>query len=188
MLRRVLIAAAPATAVTTWDPVVKAAEVVLSNGNMDAEVPGSTSWRTAVATNGKASGKWQYEAIGFVGNVIVGVTDRGNLANLLGQYLGSSVGGPEKIGYFGSGTIYRNLSSGVGNSPATAYAVGDVITVTLDADSAAVSFYKNGVFVATRALPVGKTWWPAASVELGKRVRIRPVSLQYPVSGYSEWS
>lgn len=176
-----------------WDSSAKGANIVLSNGNMDA-TGGIGAFQTVYGTSGKASGKWQFEIIHISGistaRAIAGLADKTNSANLLATYCGNNGATvKESIGYWGNGTLYRNLTAGATNSAVTATAVNDVITIALDADLLTAKFYLNGVLKETTTLPSGKIWFPAASVNGSTcTARLRTNTLAYPVVGHSDWA
>lgn len=178
---------------TTWDAAAKGANIVLSDGNLSAE-GGLAEWQSVYASEGKSSGKWQFEIVivGAVGvlRAFAALADKTNLANLLNTYTGNpGATVKESLGYWGNGTFYRNLTAGATNSAVTATAAGDVITVALDADTATAYWYRNGTLARTEALPAGKTWYPAASVNGGgSKVTLRTTGLTYPQSGFADWA
>lgn len=173
----------------TWDPAKKGVGIVLSNGNLDATKSGV--WQSVLASSTKSAGKWQFEVlvVNSGGNQGVGVCDPTNLSAIVGTYLGSSSGAEETIGFLVSQCYYK-LSTGSGSSThGASHSTGSIITVTLDLVAATprVEFYTAGTLRFGRNLPTGRTWSPAGCLESGATLRLVPVGLTYPVSGYSDW-
>lgn len=182
----------PPSTGTAWDPSSKGAEIVLTNGNIDAE-NATGVWRTVYGTTGRSSGKYAYEIVFLAGSAatrpFASVADKTNMANVQATYTGnSSFNTKESAGYWGNGNLYYYLStSAPGFVAVPATAVNDIITVAIDFSVPEASFYKNGVHVHTLALPAGKTLFPASSLNGGGKVRLIPSGLTYLPAGFSEW-
>lgn len=83
--------ASSSTQVVTWNSADKAANITLSNGDMDAE-PSGAGWIGVRATLGRASGKYYFELLMVTAshdNIILGFAN--SSANL--QYPGQSANG-----------------------------------------------------------------------------------------------
>lgn len=174
-------------AYTTWD-LNNAGTAVYLNGSCNtAKVAGA--WKSILGTTSKSgSGKWQFEVVCSVsvGNPLAGIADASNIPSKLANYLGAA--GTNAVGH-SSAAIYKSLTSGGTESGTfTAWSIaGHVLTVALDLDSNAVTFYANGVQSKTVTLPPGVTWFPATSIENNGSMTIRTTNLIYPVAGYTSW-
>ena len=175
---------------TTWDALVAGSGIVLSNSNLDASIASGAAWKSVLGTNGKASGRWQFEIILVSGgSAFAAIADKSDIALMLSTYVGNYTSAIEGVGYWGNGIVYRCLSSGTGSVSAGAWDTTNIITVALDLSSATntVKFYRDGVLQNTTNIPSGKTWFPATTVENSKKTRLIPAGLTYPVAGYTEW-
>jgi hypothetical protein len=113
----------------------------LANGNLD--ITGiASNWRGTRGTIGMSSGKWYWEVtISFTNSVsnqsLLGIAT--NAASISGNYASAGAYGWEY--YSNNGNKFNNGSNpGYGDS----YTSGDVIGIAFDADSGALTFYKNG--------------------------------------------
>jgi hypothetical protein len=178
----------PVVAVTTWDSGAMGSGIALSSGDLHAAKAGG-GWATVFGTMGKGAGKWQFEIVGRSATIYMfaGIADKSNLAGALATYIGDNSGVVETAGYWNNGFEYHNLTGGAGNSGRPTWSNTDIITVTLDMTAPEARFYRNGVFVYTLALPSGKTWYPATSIQSGGEVDLVPSALTYPQSGFSDW-
>jgi hypothetical protein len=113
----------------------------LANGNLD--ITGiASNWRGTRGTIGMSSGKWYWEVtISFTNSgsnqSLLGIAT--NAASISGNYASAGAYGWEY--YSNNGNKFNNGSNpGYGAS----YTSGDVIGIAFDADSGALTFYKNG--------------------------------------------
>jgi hypothetical protein len=113
----------------------------LANGNLD--ITGiASNWRGTRGTIGMSSGKWYWEVtISFTNSgsnqSLLGIAT--NAASISGNYASAGAYGWEY--YSSNGNKFNNGSNpGYGAS----YTSGDVIGIAFDADSGALTFYKNG--------------------------------------------
>ena len=113
----------------------------LANGNL--EITGiASNWRGTRGTIGMSSGKWYWEVtISFTNSgsnqSLLGIAT--NAASISGNYASAGAYGWEY--YSSNGNKFNNGSNpGYGAS----YNSGDVIGIAFDADSGALTFYKNG--------------------------------------------
>ena len=123
----------------TLNPLDKAVDVTLTNGNLDISHSGSSNLRAARATIKLTTGKWYCEAVRTTGTdchsgIITG-------SSSLFQFASTSV-------FYGEdGKLY------VDGSAATNYgitiAIGDVVGIAVDMDAAKIYFYKNGTLINT---------------------------------------
>lgn len=190
MIRQMLFGAGTiAVSTSTWDAAAKGANVVLSNGNLDATNAGA--WQTVLGTNGKsASGKYQFQITWPTlpgGNPIVGIADRANLAAKVATYCGN--GQAEAIGHALTTTYFTLTTAGASSGTDFSWTTTSVFTGALDltASPPTLTFYKDGVAGKTWTLPAGGTWYPAASIENGDVMRLKVSSLTYPIAGFADW-
>lgn len=167
--------------------------IVLTESDMRA-TRAALGWQSVYATNGRSSGKHQFEVVFVAGTStsrpMAGLADKSNAANVPSFYLGqNTVPVQESVGYWGNGSLYWRLTTATGSAAASATAVNDVITVTIDLTipTPEAKFYRNGVLSNTRTLPSGKAWYPAASVQSGGSARLVVAGLSHPVAGFTEW-
>ena len=154
----------PTNNFATLNPLVGAdtlyaVSYTLSEGNLK-NITNNDRYGKAPSSIGMSSGKWYWE-IAYTGgsNVcMLGISNQTALAaeNHLGAYTGGH-------GYYSAnGNYYRDGSSvGYGST----YTTGDIIGVTLDADSGTLTFYKNNVSqgTATSSLDTNETWFAVTS-------------------------
>src|SRR4029079_10144636 len=117
---------------TTWNAADKDADVSLSNSDHTAMVSSGGGYRGIRGTAGKTSGKYYFEVTetGSVdANMIVGI---GSAKGDLARYLGFT---DHSGGLDGSGTV-AGLGGGSDGNPA----IGDVISIAVDADRKMVWF------------------------------------------------
>ena len=118
----------------TWNVLDKGSQLTLANGNLQIVSVTNDMVRSTIAMT---SGKWYAEYTHGTGLGMVGIANANADTSL---YLGQSAGG---AGYYNTGTAYFNDNGGT--SYGASYTTGDVIGVALNADTGAVTFYKNGV-------------------------------------------
>jgi len=130
----------PTNNFATWNPLYKASNVTLSNGNCKAAIAGSGQSRSVMSTIAVASGKWYWEIkyttdveAGFVSAI---TTD----FNVYGSSL-SNNGSSDNVGYISGGNKYINGSA---SSYGNGWDDGDIVGVALNIDDDEVVFYKNG--------------------------------------------
>lgn len=125
----------------TLNPLDKASNITLSNGNLDFSSSGNT-WHIARSTFAVSSGKWYWEAgLTSGGEMLLGLSRSGADFD---TYLGGNADG---WGYNANGgDKYHNASF---STYGASYAVNDVIGIAFDADNGTLVFYKNGVSQGT---------------------------------------
>lgn len=122
--------ASSGTQVVTWNSADKAANITLSNGNMDAE-PVGAGWIGVRATLGRASGKYYFEIyiVATSTQLIMGFAN--STANL--QYPGQSANGAgirRAAPHYVSGWTVNNTST-----PGGSDAIGDTWMFAADLDA-----------------------------------------------------
>jgi len=125
------------SAVTTLNPSDKAANIVLSAGNLQATTNSGTTWTAVRATTNKSAGKFYYEVTNIVTITFPGVTGVGvGIANStfnldvgtgVGSYLGYDNQG---IGFFDYGAIWSNGLNVATDTPWET--AGDMAAVAVD--------------------------------------------------------
>lgn len=127
----------------TWNPLDKASNLTLSNGDLTVERTDNTGWRGVRSNIFKNSGKWYWECKVDVtapyNYEFVGV---GTSSETL-TYPGDTY---EGYGYYGSnGYKYHSSGSSYGSS----YTTNDIIGVALDLDNGKIWWSKNGIWQAS---------------------------------------
>lgn len=120
-----------------YDPLNKAANILLSNNNLTATKVVANGWNSVRATLSRSSGKYYFETV-FVefsaSFVACGIsTSAGNL----GSYVGSNSAG---VGLVSDGASFFNA---VSTPTLTAFIETDVCCVAVDRDAGKVWFRKN---------------------------------------------
>jgi hypothetical protein len=137
----------------TWNPLINSTN--LTNGNLSVVQPSTTSGFRS-STIGMPAGTWYWE-IGIVAyaNTIFGVVKNPR----------SIVESSDGMGWGGASGFFTTSGYVAGSLSVTP---GDILGLAFNANTAALSFYKNGVFVITitSSADVGKTWH-AASLDSG---------------------
>ena len=162
----------------TVNPLDKASNITLSNGNLDFSSSGNT-WHIARSTFAMSSGKWYWE-VTMTGatNLLLGISTS---AADFDTYLGGNANG---WGYNAvGGDKYHNASF---STYGASYAVNDVIGIAFDADSGTLVFYKNGVSQGTAYtgltsgpyFPTVSTYASSGTVNFGQQ------PFKYPLAGY----
>ena len=116
----------------------------VSNGNLSVSESSATTWGSVATTIAcPTSGKWYCEitatSVGAAKFAFIGITSTTSVAAIPGQVAGS-------YAYQADGTKWNNASS---SSYGATYTSGDVIGIAYDADSATLTFYKNGTSQGT---------------------------------------
>jgi hypothetical protein len=127
----------------TWNPLKKGSNVTISNGNLDIALANNGVDGKSLGTIGMSSGKWYWEVTPTVTNTasLIGIcTDAASVSTSAGYDATSWSYGSS------NGNKYNNSSS---SSYGATYAVNDVIGVAFDADTGALTFYKNGTSQGT---------------------------------------
>lgn len=193
---------APPPAGSTWDPALKGANIVLSNGDMDATKVAS-GYQTVYGTQGRSSGRYAFEVLvtakPSISTILIGIADKTNSAGVIATFLGNNSGPLQTLGYNddnGSSTaarIFRRMTVGTSTSPISGtgnlYTAGDIITVDVNFGTNAYQFYKNGVALtgAGTGSITASTYFPGASVQSNAAVRLITTGLSYLPSGATEW-
>lgn len=175
------VSSGPPPAGTTWDPANKGANVVLSGGDLIANVVVNN--QMALVTNGKSSGKLYFELL--VGSM---TADYGRV-------------GVEDITANPNGAItsfaYRSNGALAGGSPGLPWTNGDVLGFTIDftvMPNPLVTAYVNNVLSTSKDVLGGVTYSPAVDQNYGSGYSfpftLRPdaASQTYsPPAGFSPW-
>jgi hypothetical protein len=123
----------------TLNPLDKAVDVTLTNGNLDISHSGSSNLRAARATIKLTTGKWYCEAVRTTGTdchsgIITG-------SSSLFQFASTSV-------FYGEdGKLY--VDGSVATNYGITIAINDVVGIAVDMDAAKIYFYKNGTLINT---------------------------------------
>ena len=132
----------PTNNFATLNPLNKASNVTLSEGNCKAAIAGSGQSRAVTSSIAVSSGKWYWETkyttdvdAGFVGVI---TADGG--WNPSGSDLANN-GSDDNVGYINGGNKYINGSA---TSYGDSWGNGDTISVLLNIDDNEVIFYKDG--------------------------------------------
>lgn len=189
-----------AEANVTWNPSDKGANIVLSNGNLDATGGGGV-WNAVRATVGKTAGKFYWE--------IFLVTESTGEANLVGAMNGSAslttyVGNSASGGGAQGNGASRNYFNGwwLGTNPThPAWAANDVIMFAVDYAAGKIWIGRNGSWLASGDPAAGSNAWGtglggtvyAAASEIGTngkaRLRTKLADFSYsPPSGFSSYA
>jgi len=155
------------SAITSWNPFDKNANVVLTNNFLTAtslSVSGAEMVRCNKRVMTATKHYWEVTAGGSGFDLLVGIDDgTGSLTNFPGM-------GANSIAYYAStGTIYKN---GISTATIPTYGLGDVIGVALDLVGNTVQFYKNGSAVGSAYSIAGGSYYPA----IGRGSGVNPVS------------
>ena len=144
------------------NPLDKASNVSIADGNLNTTETGGVAYGTNRATFGVSSGKWYWEA------TVKGVTNSGGgngRANLGIQTSQGSL--TNYIGADAYGWMYNfdgiKLNNGSSSSYGAGYVTGDVIGVALDMDAGTLTFYKNNTSQGTAFSSLSGTMFPAFS-------------------------
>lgn len=182
---------------STWDPSLKGANVVLSNGNLDA-TKAASGYQSVYGTVGRNSGRYAFEIIttaqSALSTLSMGIADKTNTAGVIVTFLGNNAGPVETVGYNAhtSNRYYKRMTVGNingGGLSGAVNAVSTVVTVDVDFSANTVTFYQNGSVMTPSAIPItsGKTYFPAASIQSGSAVRLRTIGLAHLPSGATAW-
>lgn len=179
-----------------WNSADKAANITLSNSDMDAEASVGGAWIGVRATLGRASGKYYWEAYvvtNATSNIIIGFAN--SSANL--QYPGQSANGSgvRRIGKFNNGWTHNNTTA-----PGGSDANGDVWMFAADLDANKLWCGVNNVWTSGDPA-AGTTEWVNSATDTvypmvgffatGGKIRlvVNSASFTYsPPSGFSAWA
>ena len=132
----------PTNNFATWNPLHKASNVTLSEGNCKAAIAGAGQSRSTTATIAVSKGKWYWETkyttdvvSGFFGLVSADIGWNINAT----EYPSSGVS--DNVGFNDGGTKYVNGSS---SSYGSGFGDDDIIGVAANLDDDEVVFYVNG--------------------------------------------
>jgi hypothetical protein len=132
----------PTNNFATWNPLHKASNVTLTEGNCKAAIAGAGQSRSTTATIAVSKGKWYFEikytsdnVSGFIGLVSADIGWNINDTS----YPSSSVS--DNVGFNDGGTKYVNGSS---SSYGSGFGNNDIIGVAANLDDGEVVFYVNG--------------------------------------------
>ena len=183
---------APVLTYATWDPATHNADITLSNGDLTATrgATNNSAWRSVRSTIGRSTGKWQYE-LTITGaspasnnGYILGMADSGisqtNYVGSAGQQYGfQTTAGPTGFTYTNGGSATFTLAF---------YAIGDVLTITWDANTGTIDIYKNGVLAQTGSVTANTLLYPAVSFYTSTNevvANFGATALAFPVSGFN---
>jgi len=121
----------------TMNPLAKAPNCTLSNGNLDITTGADPS--KCLSTIGMSSGKWYSEFTITSNSINPGLATL--QTNLNNGFLGNDAGGWV---YGATGLKYHNDPGAGGVTYGATYTSGDVIGVAFDADLGTLTWYKNG--------------------------------------------
>ena len=139
----------------TLNPLKKGSHITsVRSGNLEFESTGSSQYGQIHGTIGVSSGRWYWEGKMLSGGGIafgMGLADANSLTSEPGGDASTWV-------YLSSGYKYNStVLTAFGSSSG----VGDTIGIAFDADSGALSFYKNGTSMGTAfTLATGRTYVP----------------------------
>lgn len=156
------IGACAAFANVTWDPNKKTSNVVLSDGDLTAQITSRPS--AVLSTEAKTTGKWYWEIeVQTAQSPMIGIAY--SSYNMSSLYIGST---KDSYGYWIGGTKYPGLY-GTSDPYASSYRSSDVIGVALDLDNKTLAFYKNGVSqgIAYSNLPDGSVYAAVSQADSG---------------------
>jgi hypothetical protein len=150
----------------------KYADIVLSNGNLTAELAPAV-WASVRATEALPAGKWYWECNQYY---LLSFCGMATSSQALNNYIGSSAEGLGNLST--SGTTYYNGASITGFPSVSGT---DITMVAYDSAAGKVWFGKNGTWFtygggtgnpATGAYPVyssipASSWYPAMSLQAG---------------------
>jgi hypothetical protein len=145
----------------TLNPLDSPSATTLSNGNLDAALPGLNTngnlFSGATATIGITAGKFYFEGYlqTFNTYALLGVTRLSNNGQLM-----SSID-TYRISYSNDGAVYRD-GTGLGNvTGLSTFGTGDLLGCAIDISAGTVAFFKNGTLIhTTTSAPVvgGNSW------------------------------
>lgn len=136
---------------TTWNPEDKAANVILSNGNLTVTCP--ATWDSVRSIASRTTGKCYFEiTINKYDHIMSGVaTSDANLTS----YLGSDIYG---LGWMAAGSFYVGSIFTANGKACLALTNGDVVCIALDLDAGKLWFGKNGVWIGSGDPVAGTDW------------------------------
>lgn len=157
---RGLLMVAGGASAFTLNPSDKAADIVLSSGNLHAAKTGGNDWDCVRATGGKSSGKWYWEVVmtqAMTNTREIAAITKGTVSLIVQP--GSSVDG---YGYNGiNGFLYNNNS---GSAYGATYDVGDIIGIEFDASAGTLKFFKNNTSQGLISGIAAGTWFPTIAL------------------------
>lgn len=181
---------APPQVEDTWDPATKGSAVVLSNGNLTANV--ATFGNMVFSITSKTTGKWYAE-------ILIGTQ----------QSFASTVVGLARVGISGNSNYAINSSSIVMRSTNATGAVtcasgatpvadgtlnnGDVLGIAYDCSTGLCQFYRNGVISSSGTTTPGSGMRIAAAQQWNPEnrfftIRTTTTTFSYsPPSGFLPW-
>lgn len=160
------LAQAVFSAVTTWNPADKQADVVLTNGNLTASAPsGTAGFDNGVrGTTSHTTGTWAFEVTidTFATALGMGIATSGaNLASYIGNdaFAWGLLWNGSSWGTVNNGSFVHN---GLSPTPVN----GDKIGMVYNGGTNQISFYINGTLLQTETIAAA-TWFPIAVVRTG---------------------
>jgi len=162
----------------TLNPLDKAVDVTLANGNLDISHSGSSNLRAARATIKLTTGKWYCEAVRTTGSDChSGII---TASSSLFQFASTSVFYGEDGALYVNGSVVTNYGITI--------AINDVVGIAVDMDAAKIYFYKNGTLIntgGTSFTTTGNDWFfkvgtyfsgSVNTVNFGQRAFAHPLS------------
>lgn len=183
---------------STFDPSLKGANIVLSDGDRTATKAGS-GYQSVYGTLGHGAGHYAFAvevvALPTASSILIGIADKTNAAAMIATFVGNNSGPVEAYSFndnngSGAGRYYRRMTVGnVSAGASTVYTVGDIITIAVNQGSNQILGYKNGsvMTAAFSGVTSAKTYFPAVSLQNGAQVRIITDSLPFTPAGASPW-
>jgi len=136
---------------TTWDPLAKSSNVVLTGDNLIASSSVSSVFGTVLSTTSHSTGKYYFEITlvngGYVANHTVGVQ---TTTHSLNKYIGDDAHG---WGYQANGRFYL---AGILSSGYPTYSGGGVVQVAVDLDNHKLWFGLNNTWNGDPAAGTGE--------------------------------
>jgi hypothetical protein len=171
----ILSAAGTSKVYATLDPVRKQGSITVSGSNLTA-TGASVGGGVGIATIGKNTGKWYWETlINHCTATVYGKIGITNILMVVPYTTPTNLGGGPAannatVGYEGvapsDGTLKIRYNFGTPNQflngNGGTIIIGDTLSTALDCTNNQVTFYRNGVLVATlNSLSSGTVWYPA---------------------------
>ena len=145
----------PTNNFATWNPLHKASNVTLTEGNCKAAIAGAGQSRSTTSTIAVSKGKWYFEikytsdnVSGFIGLISADIGWNINTTTY------PSSGVSDNVGFNDGGTKYVNGSS---SSYGSGFGNNDIIGVAANLDDGEVVFYVNGT-AENSGTPISKTF------------------------------
>lgn len=126
-----------AAATTTWNPADKNAGITLSNGNLTATNPATSTFISARAIASHSTGKYYYELHSDVQNTF-NFPGVGNATGPLSNFAGSDA---NSVGWVANGNVFINNVAVTGIQT---FVQGDTCCIAVDLGNSKIWFRTNG--------------------------------------------